>query len=46
VAILREVHYKGCIYLDIANVCAAMHGFKMLCLKTTRFKHVEGIICL
>jgi len=30
VAILKEVHYKGWIYLDITDVCAPMHGFKVM----------------
>jgi hypothetical protein len=46
VAILKKLHCKGWIYLDIADVCAPMQGFKMLSLKTTLFKHVGGIMCV
>ena len=46
VAILKKLHCKGWICLDIADVCAPMQGFKMLSLKTTWFKHVGGIMCV
>ena len=37
VAVVKEVHYKAWIYLDTADVCEPMHGFKMIGLKTTWF---------
>jgi len=46
VAVVKEVHYKGWIYLDTADVCAPMHRLKMIGLKTTWFKHVGGIMCV
>ena len=44
VAILKEVYYKGWIYLATADVCAPLHEFKILSLKTTWFTHEGGIM--